>query len=188
MADRLIPPELRSGSIVDIGCGEYPYFLISTDFARKVGLDKIQATPSGQETLEGITIMSYHAEPAEPLPFEDDSVEIVTMLAVFEHIEPQRLAHLLREISRVLRSGGLFIMTTPASWTDRLLRLLAKLGLVSSEEVEDHKAAYTRSKVADILGDVFGSENIRTGYFEAFMNMWAVARKSTPHPSRYQTA
>src|SRR5690606_9300954 len=48
MANRLIPDELRSGTIVDIGCGSYPYFLSTTDFAHRYGLDRVAAgDPAG---------------------------------------------------------------------------------------------------------------------------------------------
>ena len=39
LANKKIPSELRSGKILDIGCGSYPNFLISTNFNIKYGLD-----------------------------------------------------------------------------------------------------------------------------------------------------
>lgn len=41
MANSLIPSDLRTGSILDIGCGLYPLFLMNIDFSKKYGLDKI---------------------------------------------------------------------------------------------------------------------------------------------------
>lgn len=65
------------------------------------------------------------------------------MLAVIEHIEPERLDGIIGEVRRILKSGGLLIITTPASWTDGLLRFMARLHLVSRTEIDEHKAAYT---------------------------------------------
>ena len=109
---------------------------------------------------------------------EDDFFDVVTMLAVLEHIEPPGIPDLMREVYRVLKTGGVFILTTPTSWTDGFLRLLAKLRLVSQVEIADHKDVYTHNKVRDILREArFPEKNISLGYFEAFMNIWARASK-----------
>jgi len=42
-ADSLIPEHLRSGKIVDIGCGTTPYFLANTTFSKKIGIDTVPA-------------------------------------------------------------------------------------------------------------------------------------------------
>lgn len=34
-ANRLIPAELRSERILDVGCGTFPYFLLRTEFEKK---------------------------------------------------------------------------------------------------------------------------------------------------------
>ena len=41
IADRLVPASLRPGRILDIGCGGEPYFLARTEFAEKIGVDKV---------------------------------------------------------------------------------------------------------------------------------------------------
>ena len=55
------------------------------------------------------------------------------------------------ETSRVLKPDGTFIITTPAPWTDLLLKMMAKLGLVSRIEIEEHKAMYGRKEIGSIL-------------------------------------
>ncbi|MBI5681771.1 MAG: hypothetical protein HZC45_01145 [Deltaproteobacteria bacterium] len=42
LANRLIPPSTRNGRILDIGCGFYPLFLLSTEFSEKYGFDKVK--------------------------------------------------------------------------------------------------------------------------------------------------
>ena len=41
MANKLIPEQLRSGRILDVGCGSYPYFLSHTAFAEKYAIDQL---------------------------------------------------------------------------------------------------------------------------------------------------
>jgi hypothetical protein len=73
----------------------------------------------------------------------------------------------------------MLIMTVPSAWADGLLRLLAFLRIVSLQEIEDHKATYTIQKTLEILQAAgFKKENLVSGYFEAYMNLWFAARKS----------
>jgi SAM-dependent methyltransferase len=130
----------------------------------------------GGRILDGIRLVHHDFERDPSLPFESDFFDAVTMLAVFEHIEPAPLAELLREIRRVLRPGGTLVLTTPASWTDPILRALARLGLVSREEIDEHKDAYDLPRVVRLLTEAgFSPDRIRTGTFELGMNLWAAA-------------
>ena len=183
MADRLIPDELRSGTIVDIGCGSYPYFLSTTKFAHRFGLDRVAAIDAAGATPpsrapNGVTLIRHDLAERTPLPFDDATIDVVTMLAVFEHLDHDVLRHTLSEIRRILRPGGVYVLTTPAAWTDRLLRLLARLGLVSAEEIEEHKDAYTHARIADLLENAgFDRAAMRFGTFELGMNLWAMVRR-----------
>ena len=52
--------------------------------------------------------ITFHQAPAEHLPLENDSVDLVTSTASFHHWSDQ--AQGVREAVRVLRRGGLFIL------------------------------------------------------------------------------
>lgn len=180
LANRLIPTEKRSGQLLDIGCGSHPFFLTNTEFKEKFGLDKM-VRPEQKVVLKerhGISLVNYDVEQAREIPFESNSFDVVTMLAVFEHIEPELLPELLSEIHRVLKPGGMYLLTTPAVWTDGLLRVLAKLRLVSPVEIEEHKDAYTHPRIGDLLvRGGFDRAGMKFGYFEVFLNLWATATK-----------
>lgn len=167
------------GHILDIGCGNYPYFLMNVDFSEKFGLEKnISFEAMEIAGKHNIKLVSHDIEDDRPLPFEGDFFDAVTMMAVFEHIEPSRLLPLHKEIRRILKVGGLFIMTTPAPHTDGLLRALASLKLVSAEEINDHKGAYSPKTVAQYLEAAgFNKDDIQSGYFELFLNGWVCAKK-----------
>lgn len=164
----------KNGRILDIGCGSYPLFLLNVDFQEKCGLDKaIEDSIQNGLKQQGLTLIRHDVEKEEKLPFKDRFFDVVTMLAVFEHLEPSRLVGVLKEIKRVLKSDGIFILTTPAAWTDRLLRFMAKLRLISAEEINEHQDAYTQSSIISCL-EMAGFERgkITCGYFEFFMNIW----------------
>src|SRR3989344_6824261 len=100
MANKLIPDSHRHGRILDIGCGTSPYFLSHTHFKEKFGIDTvIKQNERGQD----VALKHFDVEEGKPLPFEGENFEVVTMLAVFEHIKPQYLPKLLNEAYRVLK-------------------------------------------------------------------------------------
>jgi len=76
---------------------------------------------------------------ARKLPFEDESFDVVICLDVMEHIEEDFLV--ISEISRVLRSGGRFLISVPEDPK-----------LWSSHDVSvNHVRRYTRNSLLNIL-------------------------------------
>ncbi|MCU0287900.1 MAG: class I SAM-dependent methyltransferase [Acidobacteria bacterium] len=152
-ANRLIPNSLRSGKILDIGCGTYPYFLEKTRFNKKYGMDKSDEVtryihfPQLTTNNTPVDLQQWDFENQTNLPFESEFFNVVTMLAVIEHIEPANTRKLIFEIYRVLQKNGLLILTTPTAWTDSLLRGMARLKLVSPVEIADHKDTFTHKKL-----------------------------------------
>jgi SAM-dependent methyltransferase len=83
-----------------------------------------------------------------------------------------------QELSRVLKRGGLLVITTPAKWTGSILNGMARLRLISSLEIKDHKALYTVDSIIKTLQHGgFTLKNIKFGYFEFYMNTWVTAIK-----------
>jgi 2-polyprenyl-3-methyl-5-hydroxy-6-metoxy-1,4-benzoquinol methylase len=179
VAKRKIYSAKKSGRILDIGCGCYPLFLTSINFAEKYGLDKnIEPSVANKMEKQGIVLINHYIEKEEKLPFKENFFDVVSMLAVFEHIDPQQLVRIHREINRILKPGGIYVMTTPAFWTEGLLKFLAKLRLISSISISEHKGSYNYSMISSILQAAdFPKNNLRFGYFELFMNMWTTAVK-----------
>ncbi len=179
-ANALVPAELRMGRVLDIGCGFFPYFLTKTDFSEKYGLDKGIERDLRVELrkIHDVALIDVDVECSARMPFAADFFDVVTMLAVLEHIEPARVLRIVQEVERILKPGGVFIMTTPAKWTKGLLNYLARINMVSQVEISEHKAAYSRKQVRAVLEQGgFSRSAIRSGYFECFMNIWARARK-----------
>ncbi len=169
----------KNGRILDIGCGLYPLFLTTVNFAEKYGMDRTVPPDScGEIKSKNIVFVKGEIGDDKRLQFNDNFFDVVTMLAVFEHIEPGQLADVHGEIYRILKPGGLYFMTTPAVWTDGLLRFLARIGLISDVEIKDHKGSYNHSMAASILQQAgFKKEGMRFGHFELFMNLWVTAVK-----------
>ncbi|MEN3046500.1 MAG: methyltransferase domain-containing protein [Candidatus Hydrothermales bacterium] len=172
-ADSLIPDDKRKGTILDIGCGLFPYFLTKTKFKTKVGVDKIKI-----ENVEGIKIININIEKINYLPFKDETFDVVTSLAVFEHIERAKILKIFKEIKRILKKGGFLILTTPNYFSDFLLKAMAKLRIVSHEEILEHKKLFKKKELIELLVRAgFERKNIEAGYFELGFNIYVRAKK-----------
>lgn len=179
MANKLIPSHLRDGRILDVGCGSYPVFLTQSRFAERYGVDRVLSEATIKRLGDmAIRLQHYDADRDDRLPFADEVFAVVTMLAVYEHLREDRLKLLLREVRRVLQPGGLLVITTPAHWTEPILTFMSAVGLISGEELEEHKRSHRHEDIRPLLEEAnFPSGGLRMGYFEARMNIWAVAQK-----------
>lgn len=178
IANKLIPVGYRNGRILDIGCGLYPYFLMNVNFNEKFGIDKVVKESDHGLYENRLIVINHDVEIDDILPFCNEYFDVVTMLAVLEHIEPMNVLKILKEVKRVLKNDGIYILTTPSFWTDWLLRFMSKIRLVSPVEIQEHKAVYDHSKIHSLLQEAsFSEKRLRFGYFELFMNIWVTAKK-----------
>jgi len=88
-------------------------------------------------------------------PFADDSFDLVLFCEILEHL-PVDPVHPLAEIHRVLKPGGLLLLTTPnaARWDNvaRMLRGDNVFGPLSAYGLYGrHNREYTQSEVEDLL-------------------------------------
>ncbi|NOY99785.1 MAG: class I SAM-dependent methyltransferase [Chloroflexi bacterium] len=171
-ADALVPEDLRKGRILDIGSGTYPYFLSHTYFAEKFAVDQLEKP----QNVADVTWHSLDLNKTTALPFDGQYFDVVTMLAVVEHLDPNGLQTLFQEVHRILRVGGRLIITTPAAWSDGLLQGMARTGLVSKEEIDEHVFVYTLPLLGWYFGRAgFEMTKVKFGYFEFHLNLWATA-------------
>ncbi len=170
-ANELIGSNTREGKILDIGCGSVPYFLENTKFREKFGID-----PSLESAnIKGIKLIKGDFVKGS-IDLPKNYFDIVTMLAVFEHIDNENLDPVLKNILSLLTSNGKLIITTPAPWADKLLHVMAYVGLISKEEIHEHKHNHKRKSIEEMLRQN-GFRNVKSGFFELGLNMWFIAIK-----------
>ena len=100
---RVLAPRLQ-GRILDFGCGSKPYrSLFETD--NYTGLDF--ENPGHSHKNENVDV--YYD--GRKIPFENESFDSIFSTEVFEHIF--NLEEILPELNRVLRPGGLILVTCP---------------------------------------------------------------------------
>jgi SAM-dependent methyltransferase len=123
-----------------------------------------------------VEILRLPLGPEARLPFPDADFDCVVSLAFLEHLDPEALPSLLREARRVLKPGGQFVATTPHALADGLLRLMSRIGLVSREEIDEHRSRFWRGGIRRLLGQAgFRPESIVVGGFQGGLNLWMTA-------------
>lgn len=179
MAMALLSSKAQIDSVLDVGCGSYPAFLAGIVATDRVGIDQtINEETSRQFDGSGIHLIKQDITHDPALRLEPERFDVVTMLAVVEHLPLETATRVISEVYRVLKLGGVTILTTPTAWTDPILQTLARLGLVSSEEIEEHKSLFTPQSLFGLLvRGGFPPGNIHVGTFELGMNLWAKATK-----------
>jgi 2-polyprenyl-3-methyl-5-hydroxy-6-metoxy-1,4-benzoquinol methylase len=169
---RRLDQHVRPGSVlVDLGCGHSGTLLKSYagTIDRGIGFD----VEVGRSSASNVELRAQRAD--EPLPLPDGSADVVSCLAVIEHVErPDVLA---AEAHRVLRPGGVLVVTTPSAQAKPILELLStRLRLIDPAEILDHKRYYRPSTLrAELAGAGFADVDVTR--FELGLNLAAVARR-----------
>ena len=108
---------LDGGSVLDVGCysGDFVAELLRRDPARDViGLDYDEEGLKLARLLHPELADRYRRSSAYELDLADESVDCVTFQEVIEHLEGPAVA--VKEINRVLRPGGVLVVTTPNAY------------------------------------------------------------------------
>jgi ubiquinone/menaquinone biosynthesis C-methylase UbiE len=151
---------VRAGeSVLDVGCGEGRF---AAELARAgveaVGLD-VAAEPlrRARERHPELDLRQMPAAGAWPLP--DASFDAVWAGEVIEHIADT--AGWLSELRRVLRSGGLLLLSTPDHGRLQMLRwaLEPRAFEAHFHPRADHLRFYTRRTLTELLED-FGFRDV----------------------------
>lgn len=162
----------QNSKVLDLGCGYNGFFLRKNRdrISSGVGIDILVDKNNFDSKIE---LISHDLNQA--LPFEENFFDVVVSLANLEHLKnPIKNLH---EIFRVLKPGGLLLLTTPTTYAKPVLEFLSfKLKLVSEEGVRDHKNYFKKEKLVNILKDS-GFSFVRHRYFQLFMNNFIYARK-----------
>jgi len=103
---------------LDLGCGDgYGTKLLSFSVKTIIGLDIDKELIRKASLKHEKPNCSFKAYDGAILSFSDDTFDVVTAFQVIEHIDSD--AAFIAEVYRVLKKGGLFVLTTP----NRAMRL-----------------------------------------------------------------
>jgi 2-polyprenyl-3-methyl-5-hydroxy-6-metoxy-1,4-benzoquinol methylase len=121
----------RGDRVLDIGCADGTLFSQLAWIEAGLGID-----PNARDSVvRGIPIRRGH--------FPDDlageeGFQVVTALAVFEHVPLSEQAQFVVACRAALASGGRVVLTVPAPLVDHLISILQALRLLRGMETHEH--------------------------------------------------
>lgn len=143
---RKIWPHIKwGGTLVDFGCDHEQTLLkrVSPKVEKAIGIDIV----SQPQTYGNIEVVQ--ADLQKKLPLQSNSADTITMLAVLEHLpEPEKA---VAEAFRVLKPGGVFLVTVPSQRIESVLPVLAKVHLVRQEMVDQHENYFTHARLKQLM-------------------------------------
>lgn len=131
MALRFVP----AGSVVcDIGSFDGALFALAGDrIPSGLAIDPdLRTLRDSRGTIRGVVGLF-----PEDLP-DGRVFDVVTALAVLEHIPPDEIRRLAHAVCQRLRAGGRFVVSSPMPMVDRILSVLTRLRLVHGMALEQH--------------------------------------------------
>ncbi|MBS0000872.1 MAG: methyltransferase domain-containing protein [Cyclobacteriaceae bacterium] len=178
MKPYVVVREWVKGDLLELGCGEGRGFeLLSPQVNRYLGLDKIEQVIDRLKARYGQDLFRHSIFP--PVKnIEDQSFDTVVSFQVIEHIRDDEM--FLREIYRILKPGGMALITTPNKkmtltrnpWHIReyeapVFRKLARhifddvdlKGITGNQQVMEYYARNKKSVEKIVRYDVFNLQN-----------------------------
>ena len=164
---RYIP---RGGRVLDIGCADGALFRkLSNRIGSGVGVDPELASSAGNSRFQLLS----GTIPADLAPAQFDAA---TMLAVVEHLPEDVITQMRNQCVRLLKPGGLVLITVPSPFVDHILNLLIWLRLAGNMSFEQHHGFDTRTVPARFGGT--GLELVKHKRFQLGLNNLYVFRRT----------
>lgn len=166
-----IRPHLpKGGDLVDLGC-DVPQVLIQKvcgEMRTCVGVDVVVKPKKNGN----ITLLRQDMQKKVDLP--SSSADAVTMLAVLEHMKHPK--DMVREAYRILRPGGVLLVTVPSPASKPFLDVFAKIGLVRQEMIDQHENYFTLDGLRQLALDA-GFSDVVAEHWELGVNSFLKAIK-----------
>jgi cyclopropane fatty-acyl-phospholipid synthase-like methyltransferase len=129
-----IPPGSR---LLDIGCYKGELFEYTGNrISSGLGIDPLLIDFSDKMFFENIVLVKGFFP--KDIPPETEKFDVITALAVFEHIPAEILHDFVAECYTWLNYTGRVILTVPSPFVDNILSVLIKLRLIDGMCIEEH--------------------------------------------------
>lgn len=120
--------------VLDIGSADGALFRLVGKLGPSVGIEPHLETDQ-MEPCPGIRVYRGHFPAALPVPMTFD---VITFLAVLEHIPPREQIILAGKCMSHLRPGGRVIVTVPSQAVDHVLAILKLIGAIEGMSLHQH--------------------------------------------------
>jgi 2-polyprenyl-3-methyl-5-hydroxy-6-metoxy-1,4-benzoquinol methylase len=118
--------------LLDIGCEDGALFRLVSTYGEGIGIDPFIETP-----LDAGRYRLVKGWFPQDLP-DDRPFDVITMLAVLEHIPTDRQEVLARHCYERLKPGGKLLVTVPSPKVDAILAALRAVRVVDADSLHQH--------------------------------------------------
>ncbi|MBT3293019.1 methyltransferase domain-containing protein [Candidatus Peregrinibacteria bacterium] len=130
--------------LLDLGPAEGKSLSIVQDAFPNMKCTGLEYSQELLEACEDKRLTMIQGDAMHP-PFPDNSFDIVTATAVIEHVESP--LEMIKEVNRILRPGGIFIITTPDPLFEKVAVAIGHL------QDEDHQETMTLRTLKSYLSE-----------------------------------
>ena len=170
---KVIPFVKNRDRVLDLGCGYKGALLkkISPKIEDGLGVD---ISVTNKKIANNITLVSNKKG---NIYIPQNHFDLAISLAVIEHLNNP--LDLVKKVYKSLKKGGTLLITTPSPTAKPILEFLAyKVGVISKQEIKDHKKYYNKEKIRILLKNAgFNMRGIKIEYFLLGLNTLAIAKK-----------
>lgn len=148
--------------LLDIACGPGTFIGTLDASIEAVGVDIAAPQISYATEQYGAPGKQFVKIDPGPLPFEDNHFDIATCIELIEHLTPEQVTQVLSEARRVLKPGGLLLVSTPnyhSGWP--LLEVIVNR-LSELSYADQHINKFYSSRLRQLLRELgFRQETVR---------------------------
>ena len=151
--------------LLDVGCGQDNFFVRTAPklLAGSLGIDPNLRDEALDERGRRTTL-------DQVLDETNAQFDVVTSLAVIEHLPVDQVPAEMKSFLAALRPGGRLVLTTPSPRARPVLEFLAyRLRVISADEIRDHRHYYTHGELLRLAEDA-GFKNASVKSFQLGMN------------------
>jgi SAM-dependent methyltransferase len=161
--------------VLDIGCADGELFRHLPGIGEGVGVDPdlAESVSAGPQT----TLVKGLFPQALP---DQRPFDVITLLAVLEHVPPEYQTPLALDCARYLKPGGHLVITVPSPLVDYILTGLRACRLIHGMALEQHYGYDPRQ--TGTLFAVGGLELVKARRFQLGLNNLFVFRKTAECP------
>ncbi|MFA6004854.1 MAG: class I SAM-dependent methyltransferase [Patescibacteria group bacterium] len=175
-------PRNKELVMLDVGCGPQIRFyhfarLTGIRLKKYIGIDPLLHEDVIRKHKKSTSLVLKTTNINKTIAISDNSVDLVVGFAYLEHVDyPQEIVN---EMIRVLKPGGVVILTTPTDKAKPVLEFLSyALRLISRREIEEHKRYFTKETLMSLVS----KQNLRKvkishHYFELYLNNLFIIKK-----------
>lgn len=137
--------------VLDVGCSDGALFrYLRGRYREGVGID-----PALRTSVDRSRYRLLPGTFPDGLP-DRSTYDVITMLAVVEHLPEDRLRSLGGETARALNEGGRVVLTVPSPVVDSLLHFMERIRLIRGMCLHEHHGFHPRR-----VSEVFNGSDLR---------------------------